>query len=300
MLPLLGDHGVQRRARRSIRCAARSKSRTRAAASRPSMRRWRSRSSPPTPPRPTPAASLVLLAAAPIAIASNVLRVVILVGLVRVAGPADPRDLPPPAVGHDDVRAVAADHLLAGRAAGGADRPRHDVAALRASRHRAAGAGADPDHPQHLRGRRAISRRADPAGDSVSSPAGTAPRPSAARAGRRPRSRRRTRSSGATDRTSPCSRPARSTPSSSIITRARGRLRPQLLVVRRAARRRPAAVPIHWLSGTDAWAMYVLAYGDDYVTDPIRFELRRAFVSLVSAAAADDAVLRARARPGAG
>ena len=49
----------------------------------------------------------------------------------------------------------------------------------------------------------------------------------------------------------------------------------------RPAVSRPS-VSVHWLSGTEAWAMYVLAYGDDYVTDPIRFELRRAFASLVT------------------
>jgi len=49
---------------------------------------------------------------------------------------------------------------------------------------------------------------------------------------------------------------------------------------------RPAAarpeVPVHWLSGKDAWAVYALSYGDDYVSDPIRFELRRAFASLIT------------------
>ena len=49
---------------------------------------------------------------------------------------------------------------------------------------------------------------------------------------------------------------------------------------------RPAAtrpqIPVHWLTGKDVWAVYVLSYGDDYVSDPVRFELRRAFISLVT------------------
>ena len=49
---------------------------------------------------------------------------------------------------------------------------------------------------------------------------------------------------------------------------------------------RPAAarpnVPVHWLTGTDAWAVYALSYGEDYVGDPVRFELRRAFTALVT------------------
>jgi len=49
----------------------------------------------------------------------------------------------------------------------------------------------------------------------------------------------------------------------------------------RPAAARPA-LPVHWLSGKDAWAIYALSYGDDYVSDPVRFELRRAFVSLIT------------------
>ena len=49
----------------------------------------------------------------------------------------------------------------------------------------------------------------------------------------------------------------------------------------RPASARPQ-VPVHWLTGKDGWAIYVLSYGDDYVADPMRFELRRAFVSLVT------------------
>jgi len=49
----------------------------------------------------------------------------------------------------------------------------------------------------------------------------------------------------------------------------------------RPAAARPA-VPLHWLTGNDAWALYALSYGDEYVSDPVRFELRRAFVSLVT------------------
>ena len=49
----------------------------------------------------------------------------------------------------------------------------------------------------------------------------------------------------------------------------------------RPAAARPA-VPIHWLTGSDAWALYALSYDNQYVSDPVRFELRRALVSLVS------------------
>jgi hypothetical protein len=48
---------------------------------------------------------------------------------------------------------------------------------------------------------------------------------------------------------------------------------------------RPAAsrpdVPVHWLTGDDVWALYVLAYEEAWVSDPIRFELRRALTGLV-------------------
>jgi hypothetical protein len=48
---------------------------------------------------------------------------------------------------------------------------------------------------------------------------------------------------------------------------------------------RPAAarpeVVVHWLTGDNVWALYVLAYGDTFVADPIRFELRRALTNLV-------------------
>ena len=48
----------------------------------------------------------------------------------------------------------------------------------------------------------------------------------------------------------------------------------------RPATARPE-VPIHWLTGKDAWAIYALSYGDDYVSDPVRFEVQRALISLV-------------------
>jgi hypothetical protein len=48
---------------------------------------------------------------------------------------------------------------------------------------------------------------------------------------------------------------------------------------------RPAAsrpdLPVHWLTGDDVWALYVLAYEDAWVSDPVRFELRRALTGLV-------------------
>jgi hypothetical protein len=48
---------------------------------------------------------------------------------------------------------------------------------------------------------------------------------------------------------------------------------------------RPAAarpdVPVHWLKGENAWALYVLEYGDAFVADPFRFEIRRAIASVV-------------------
>jgi hypothetical protein len=48
---------------------------------------------------------------------------------------------------------------------------------------------------------------------------------------------------------------------------------------------RPAAsrpdLPIHWLTGDDVWAMYALAYEDLWVSDPVRFELRRALTGLI-------------------
>jgi hypothetical protein len=40
-------------------------------------------------------------------------------------------------------------------------------------------------------------------------------------------------------------------------------------------------MPVHWLQGGSAWALYVLEYGDAFVGDPIRFELRRAIASVV-------------------
>lgn len=40
-------------------------------------------------------------------------------------------------------------------------------------------------------------------------------------------------------------------------------------------------VTVHWLTGDNVWAMYVLAYGDTFVSDPLRFELRRAITNLV-------------------
>jgi hypothetical protein len=49
--------------------------------------------------------------------------------------------------------------------------------------------------------------------------------------------------------------------------------------IRNAAAR--PEVPIHWLKGENAWALYVLEYGDTFVADPIRFELRRAVTSVV-------------------
>ena len=88
--------------------------------------------------------ALVLLAAPPIAIASNVLRVVLLVALVAWRGQAGPRNITASALGHDDLRAVTADHLLAGRAAS-RQRRRRDLYPLCARRHRARSPCAHPD-----------------------------------------------------------------------------------------------------------------------------------------------------------
>jgi hypothetical protein len=48
----------------------------------------------------------------------------------------------------------------------------------------------------------------------------------------------------------------------------------------RAAASRPE-IAIHWLTGDNVWALYALSYGDTFVSDPIRFELRRAITTLV-------------------
>jgi hypothetical protein len=48
----------------------------------------------------------------------------------------------------------------------------------------------------------------------------------------------------------------------------------------RPASERPEVV-LHWLTGQEAWALYALAYEDTFVSDPIRFELRRALTNLV-------------------
>ena len=110
-------HGVQRRARRSTRCAAHSKSRTPAAASRRSMPRWRSPSSPPTPPRPTPAGRWCCSPRRRSRSPPTCSGWSSWWALVVWKGQPILETFLHPALGHDDLRALPADHLLAGRPA---------------------------------------------------------------------------------------------------------------------------------------------------------------------------------------